>query len=201
RLTDRRHMLVEAFLVAFGEVRRQDECPFGPDRLGVLDVANRLNRRPCRRGEYGNLGAGVGDCELDDASSLGGGEAEPLPCAAGGEQPGHVETRLPSEVVSITIFVDFKVGIERGGGIRQQSIFEVGRQIRGRKLCHRDVLHKFADNGTDSTNASLCMSKLSDAFVESRSEEHTSELQSRFDLVCRLLLEKKSICSNGYAGE
>src|SRR5207249_8516291 len=26
---------------------------------------------------------------------------------------------------------------------------------------------------------------------ECRSEEHTSELQSRFDLVCRLLLEKK----------
>src|SRR5438067_7479019 len=26
---------------------------------------------------------------------------------------------------------------------------------------------------------------------ERRSEEHTSELQSRFDLVCRLLLEKK----------
>src|SRR5207249_7395436 len=29
------------------------------------------------------------------------------------------------------------------------------------------------------------------AFDGSRSEEHTSELQSRFDLVCRLLLEKK----------
>src|SRR5437868_12983141 len=31
-----------------------------------------------------------------------------------------------------------------------------------------------------------------------RSEEHTSELQSRFDLVCRLLLEKKkfpTLCS------
>src|SRR5207249_5251563 len=27
-----------------------------------------------------------------------------------------------------------------------------------------------------------------------RSEEHTSELQSRFDLVCRLLLEKKKKC-------
>src|SRR5207249_11517325 len=26
---------------------------------------------------------------------------------------------------------------------------------------------------------------------DNRSEEHTSELQSRFDLVCRLLLEKK----------
>src|SRR5699024_12063757 len=28
--------------------------------------------------------------------------------------------------------------------------------------------------------------------VAARSEEHTSELQSRFDLVCRLLLEKKN---------
>src|SRR5699024_11853180 len=30
-----------------------------------------------------------------------------------------------------------------------------------------------------------------EAGYEQRSEEHTSELQSRFDLVCRLLLEKK----------
>src|SRR5699024_12087577 len=32
---------------------------------------------------------------------------------------------------------------------------------------------------------------LADEHVD-RSEEHTSELQSRFDLVCRLLLEKKN---------
>src|SRR5207249_9554228 len=32
---------------------------------------------------------------------------------------------------------------------------------------------------------------LTRALAASRSEEHTSELQSRFDLVCRLLLEKK----------
>src|SRR5438067_8463766 len=31
-----------------------------------------------------------------------------------------------------------------------------------------------------------------------RSEEHTSELQSRFDLVCRLLLEKKNRGHNNY---
>src|SRR5207249_7367262 len=30
-----------------------------------------------------------------------------------------------------------------------------------------------------------------DVRIIARSEEHTSELQSRFDLVCRLLLEKK----------
>src|SRR3712207_8101073 len=33
-------------------------------------------------------------------------------------------------------------------------------------------------------------------FVEIRSEEHTSELQSRQYLVCRLLLEKKNISSS-----
>src|SRR5699024_12102995 len=32
----------------------------------------------------------------------------------------------------------------------------------------------------------------------SRSEEHTSELQSRFDLVCRLLLEKKKLYIHYY---
>src|SRR5699024_12125417 len=34
--------------------------------------------------------------------------------------------------------------------------------------------------------------RLFEAVQEARSEEHTSELQSRFDLVCRLLLEKKT---------
>src|SRR2546421_3598669 len=32
--------------------------------------------------------------------------------------------------------------------------------------------------------------------LEERSEEHTSELQSRSDLVCRLLLEKKKMTQN-----
>src|SRR5699024_11934770 len=42
-------------------------------------------------------------------------------------------------------------------------------------------------------------SKVSAAVLTSpsaRSEEHTSELQSRFDLVCRLLLEKKKNTTN-----
>src|SRR5438105_7212195 len=32
-----------------------------------------------------------------------------------------------------------------------------------------------------------------------RSEEHTSELQSRVDLVCRLLLEKKKTCWDSHS--
>src|SRR2546421_862238 len=35
---------------------------------------------------------------------------------------------------------------------------------------------------------------------QARSEEHTSELQSRSDLVCRLLLEKKKIQADGAPG-
>src|SRR5437667_7673021 len=38
------------------------------------------------------------------------------------------------------------------------------------------------------------------AWFESRSEEHTSELQSHHDLVCRLLLEKKKQENPGRTG-
>src|SRR6266513_6522120 len=36
-----------------------------------------------------------------------------------------------------------------------------------------------------------CFTRKASGPVLTRSEEHTSELQSRFDIVCRLLLEKK----------
>src|SRR5438067_8264940 len=45
-----------------------------------------------------------------------------------------------------------------------------------------------------ATARSMPVSRSShEAQWERRSEEHTSELQSRFDLVCRLLLEKKKM--------
>src|SRR5579862_3257746 len=40
------------------------------------------------------------------------------------------------------------------------------------------------------------MPRSSERFRFTRSEEHTSELQSQFHLVCRLLLEKKKILEN-----
>src|SRR5699024_12391240 len=39
--------------------------------------------------------------------------------------------------------------------------------------------------------AGASIRRLRGTHCRNRSEEHTSELQSRFDLVCRLLLEKK----------
>src|SRR5699024_11276602 len=47
------------------------------------------------------------------------------------------------------------------------------------------------DFNTKLKNARKFLEK-GDKVKASRSEEHTSELQSRFDLVCRLLLEKKN---------
>src|SRR5438309_8426051 len=53
-----------------------------------------------------------------------------------------------------------------------------GREDRGRPQGHRDRVR--AGDGPRGR-----------ALADERSEEHTSELQSQFHLVCRLLLEKK----------
>src|SRR2546430_11665282 len=52
---------------------------------------------------------------------------------------------------------------------------------------HRDVLCRLAGNENDATPIPLQHAR------QVRSEEHTSELQSQSNLVCRLLLEKKKI--------
>src|SRR5438067_2992583 len=46
----------------------------------------------------------------------------------------------------------------------------------------------------------LLAAELAVALREERSEEHTSELQSRFDLVCRRLPEKKKVWIGPLAG-
>src|SRR2546428_5010592 len=51
------------------------------------------------------------------------------------------------------------------------------------------VARDAAGNRTTSAPVSVTVSN-----TVARSEEHTSELQSRSDLVCRLLLEKKKDC-------
>src|SRR5438067_6385693 len=48
-----------------------------------------------------------------------------------------------------------------------------------------------SSDGHVSQAADLLASARARRAAAARSEEHTSELQSRFDLVCRLLLEKK----------
>src|SRR5699024_11600014 len=57
----------------------------------------------------------------------------------------------------------------------------------------RRLTNTYKRNGTVNLVAALAVhtGEITARQVDRRSEEHTSELQSRFDLVCRLLLEKK----------
>src|SRR5437868_12458113 len=54
-----------------------------------------------------------------------------------------------------------------------------------------DRVQQFAAAGAEEPRNPEHLPRAQFERARRRSEEHTSELQSRFDLVCRLLLEKK----------
>src|SRR5688572_32732698 len=56
-----------------------------------------------------------------------------------------------------------------------------------------------SSDGVRSHTASLVTPGMSTEYPPPRSEEHTSELQSQSNLVCRLLLEKKKCYCNRYS--
>src|SRR5256885_5597381 len=78
---------------------------------------------------------------------------------------------------------------------KQQRVLDTLRQA-GAPLTAYALLDQLRDHGlTAPTQVYRALDKLAEQGVvhrlESRSEEHTSELQSPCNLVCRLLLEKK----------
>src|SRR5699024_11326149 len=75
------------------------------------------------------------------------------------------------EQITLTIFKKAQV---RGG----DSSYKIAREVESANGNRFDLI--LLINGLPLIN-----------IEQKRSEEHTSELQSRFDLVCRLLLEKK----------
>src|SRR5699024_12775052 len=54
-----------------------------------------------------------------------------------------------------------------------------------------DISHKLIETASQNAIEAGLSDLITWKQMQVRSEEHTSELQSRFDLVCRLLLEKK----------
>src|SRR5699024_11405880 len=75
-----------------------------------------------------------------------------------------------------------------GGGLDAESMMNnVRTYIREYFDTDKHVI--FTRSGSHSNDIALQLLLKN----KKRSEEHTSELQSRFDLVCRLLLEKKNI--------
>src|SRR5689334_18442029 len=79
-----------------------------------------------------------------------------------------------------------------GGGFRTLSMENEGWNV-ARALAEKGVaafVLKYRLNQTPADMAEFEQS-MREMFSGTRSEEHTSELQSQFHLVCRLLLEKK----------
>src|SRR3712207_8093333 len=86
----------------------------------------------------------------------------------------------------------------------RSTLFPYTTLFRSRKLNTKDLseiilLYDSPSFGFASRNfysEFLAATKVHRELVEQRSEEHTSELQSRQYLVCRLLLEKKKKITN-----
>src|SRR5689334_24029382 len=69
------------------------------------------------------------------------------------------------------------------------TLFRSARRVR--LTDSKIVASSSGTNDRRSTTSTLIPSPASRSAASRRSEEHTSELQSQFHLVCRLLLEKK----------
>src|SRR5437773_3248456 len=71
--------------------------------------------------------------------------------------------------------------------------FEGSQEAARERVILKAIQELFAERPFSSKNINVCAPgfHVFSKFVKLRSEEHTSELQSHHDLVCRLLLEKK----------
>src|SRR5438477_5780856 len=63
------------------------------------------------------------------------------------------------------------------------------------------VFSQCATGGGSFHSVAHCENTRASTAPSPRSEEHTSELQSHVNLVCRLLLEKKKKLASAYAGQ
>src|SRR3712207_7808788 len=82
----------------------------------------------------------------------------------------------------------------RSRRVRRDDLVAVGRDIRLKR--NIGLLTSLLERGIDGYRfdfyvVSAAPEEIVHAALDGRSEEHTSELQSRQYLVCRLLLEKK----------
>src|SRR5207247_11095510 len=102
-----------------------------------------------------------------------------------------VDSPLPSRVPTPSLHDALPISAARGraanrgggGGGQSAAAPARGARARGRSATRPDHVQP--------TAGAEAQAEARAAEARPRSEEHTSELQSRVDLVCRLLLEKK----------
>src|SRR5258707_9495297 len=74
---------------------------------------------------------------------------------------------------------------------KEYTIPEMVDEVRAGKMQRRQFMKRLTLMGISAAGIGAIAAAAARPFVAQRSEEHTSELQSRQYLVCRLLLEKK----------
>src|SRR5699024_12214566 len=106
---------------------------------------------------------------------------------------------IPSLTMSLYFFFFF---FQAEDGIRDRNvtgvqtcalpIFQLSPEMKKALVsCMHDLKKQRVEgNYVPAQNLHMTLAFIGE-YNDPRSEEHTSELQSRFDLVCRLLLEKK----------
>src|SRR5207249_7154267 len=93
--------------------------------------------------------------------------------------------QIVKDAKRLVLKVGSRLVASKGSGLNTERIDQLASDLATLKAQGREIVMV-------SSGAIVCgIEKLGLPEYPKRSEEHTSELQSRFDLVCRLLLEKK----------
>src|SRR5699024_12039877 len=96
-----------------------------------------------------------------------------------GEETNYILVRKhgDTEREEVVIYNDYNSSFSFTPEIERATLFDDEEKIKGLQSLQQSMADLMGSGHE---------------FKVIRSEEHTSELQSRFDLVCRLLLEKKN---------
>src|SRR2546427_3958048 len=106
------------------------------------------------------------------------------------KQNGNIEAVCPGKKHKLDL-VQVQADIEKKNGPEfWRSLEELAGKPEFREMMHREF-PKGASEWIDAVSRRGFLKLMGSSLALARSEEHTSELQSQSNLVCRLLLEKK----------
>src|SRR6266481_8937010 len=158
---------------------------------GTVSERGEIEREAVETIERASEGSGV---QLD--VKLGRGRAQLLQVSAAEKHtPWYREAR--GIVSALALFVSatslaYTWRSDRAAELRQkrQELRQIVQELTEMRLRYVADLARLSDPQQQRDIGNILQAKQS-ILLEARSEEHTSELQSQFHLVCRLLLEKK----------
>src|SRR5207249_860301 len=110
------------------------------------------------------------------------------------------KARFAQRWVDLDVEVETRIRAVRGRLVQHHHVWKrhLPKVVESNQCLAQDDREVAQLGGAQLREARACLARRDERLVRvareigNKSEEHTSELQSRFDLVCRLLLEKKN---------